>query len=71
MQIPDNGTRARCEVCGQPINYFYGWRHDLGENQMHRAWPRRVEYTPSWPVVTEDDQVILLTTGESARLVAW
>lgn len=71
MPNPKNGDKGICEVCGQAINYYYGWRHDLGESQRHLAWPKRVEYAPSWPVLTEADEVILLATGEPARLEAW
>ena len=73
--MANNGDKGTCQVCGQPINYFYGWRHDLGETQRHQSWPggqrTEPEFEPVWPVLTEDEQVLLLTSGQPARLAQW
>lgn len=71
MPNPKNGDRGICEVCGQAINYYFGWRHDLGESQRHMAWPKRVDYQPSSPILTEADEVILLDSAGPVRLEMW
>lgn len=64
-------TIILCEKCGQEIEYVFGWRHIGGEMRGHRARPKSVEYAPCWPILINDDQVLLLTSGGEPRLERW
>lgn len=72
MNKPNNGDKTTCEGCGEPIEYYFGWRHADFEGRGHAARPRPVDAAaePVWPVLVDDSLVLLLDSEKGARLEA-
>lgn len=61
-----------CQICQQPIEYVYGWRHRDGEAaDFHKPQPKEPEYQPCWPVLVADELVMLLDNDKPVRFEQW
>lgn len=56
LQDRETGT---CEVCGEPIEYWFIWKHTNGDQgKRHQAWP-------------EKEKIELIEESPEASPVAW
>ena len=57
MNQPKNGDESTCAVCGETIEYYYGWMHEVHEGRGHRAAP----------VVEEAGEAVEVEATEESR----